>query len=69
MRVPGFGGDAAPDSDNSVQWLAKRIVADERFAEATVTFWWPAIMGSEVAEPPEDEADADFEGLLLAANA
>ena len=26
-------------------------------------------MGSEVAEPPEDEGDADFEGLLLAANA
>ena len=69
MRVPGFGGETAPDSDNSVQWLAKRIVADDRFAEATVKFWWPAIMGSEVAEPPEDEADADFEGLLLAANA
>ena len=32
-------------------------------------FWWPAIMGSEVAEPPADEGDADFEGLLLAANA
>ena len=69
MRVPGFGGKTAPDSKNSVQWLAKRIVADDRFAEAAVTFWWPAIMGSEVAEPPEDEEDPDFEGLLLAANA
>ena len=69
MRVPGFGGEAAPDSDNSVQWLARQIVADDRFAEATVEFWWPAIMGSEVAEPPEDEGDADFEGRLLAANA
>ena len=69
MRVPGFGDVPAPDSDNSVQWLAKRIVSDKRFAEATVKFWWPAIMGSEVAEPPEDEEDADFEGLLLAANA
>ena len=47
----------------------KRFVADRRFAEATVEFWWPAIMGSEVAEPPEDDGDADFEGLLLAANA
>ena len=36
---------------------------------ATVKFWWPAVMGSEIAEPPEDEEDADFEGLLLAANA
>ena len=69
MLTPGFGDELAPDSDNSVQWLAKQIVADERFAEATVEFWWPAIMGSEVAEPPEDEGDADFEGLLLAANA
>ena len=69
MRAPGFNGKLAPNPDNSVQWLAKQIVADRRFAEATVKFWWPAIMGSEVAEPPEDEEDADFEGLLLAANA
>ena len=69
MRAPGFNGKLASNSDNSVQWLAKQIVADARFAEATVKFWWPAIMGSEVAEPPEDEGDADFEGLLLAANA
>ena len=69
MRVPGFNGKLAPNSDSSVQWLAKQIVADARFAEATVKFWWPSIMGSEVAEPPEAEGDADFEGLLLAANA
>ena len=69
MRVPGFDARLAPNPDNSVQWLAKQIVAEKRFAEATVEFWWPAIMGGEVAEPPEDEGDADFEGLLLAANA
>ena len=69
MRVPGFGGALAPNPDNSVQWLARKIVADERFAEATVKFWWPAIMGSEVAAPPEDGRDADFEGRLLAATA
>ena len=69
MRIPGFAGAEAPHPDNSLQWLAEQIVADERFAEATVKFWWPAIMGSEVAEPPEDAADADFEGQLLAANA
>ena len=69
MRTPGFDGLLAPDSDNSVQWLAQRIVADERFAEATVKFWWPAIMGSEIAEFPEESSDADFEGRLLAANA
>ena len=69
MRVPGFAGELAPNSDNSVQWLAKQIVADPRFAEATVKFWWPAIMGSEVAEPPAEQGDADFDGQLLAANA
>ena len=69
MRTPGFDGMAAPNSDNSVQWLARRIVADDRFAEATVKFWWPAIMGSEIAEFPEESSDADFEGRLLAANA
>ena len=69
MRPPGFAGALAPNPDNSVQWLAQQIVADKRFAEAAVKFWWPAIMGSEVAEPPEDEGDTNFEGLLLAANA
>ena len=69
MRVPGFAGMTTPNPDNSLQWLARQIIADERFADATVKFWWPAIMGSEVAEFPEDETDADFDGRLLAASA
>ena len=69
MRKPGFEGTTAPDDANSLQWLAQRIVADQRFSEATVKFWWPAIMGSEVAEVPEDAGDADFQGRLLAATA
>ena len=68
MRAPGFGGDLAPNADNSVQWLAKRVAADPRFAEAAVKFWWPAIMGSDVVEPPS-EGDPDFAGHLLASNA
>ena len=68
MRVPGFAGERVPNADKSLQWLAKRIVADPRFAEATVSFWWPAIMGADVADPPA-EGDADFEGRLLASNA
>ena len=69
MRAPGFAGREVPDADDSLRWLARRIVADERFAEAAVKFWWPAILGTEVAAPPEDESDADFAGLLLASNA
>ena len=69
MRDPGFRSDALPDSDDSLAWLARRIVADDDFATAAVKFWWPAVMGSEVAEPPQTSEDADFEGRLLAATA
>ena len=69
MRAPGFNNVLAPNAGNSVQWLARKIAADPRFAEATVRFWWPAIMGQEVARPPEVVDDADFDGRLLAANA
>ena len=68
MREPGFGTELAPNAANSLQWLARKIVADGRFAEATVKFWWPAIMGTRVADAPEDQADADFDGRLLASN-
>ena len=69
MRTPGFHGNSAPDPVNSVQWLAERVVGDERFAQAAVKFWWPAIMGSEVADPPSNQDGVDFEGRLLASNA
>ena len=68
MRKPGIGDEPAPNADNSLQWLAKRIVADPRFSEATVKFWWPSVMGSDVVEPPS-EGDPDFQGRLLASNA
>ena len=68
MREAGFDGELVANADNSLPWLAERIVADPRFAEATVRFWWPAIMGAEVVEPPS-EGDADFDGRLLASNA
>ena len=69
MREPGFDGSLAPDAANSVQWLAKRIATDPRFAEATVKFWWPALMGTEALTPPEDESDADFQARLTASTA
>ena len=71
MREPGFGDEvvAAEYRDNSLRWLARRIVADDRFAEAAVKFWWPAIMGSKVAEQPEDDDHPDFAALKLAADA
>ena len=69
MRDPGFDRELAPDADNSLQWIAERIVRDPRFAEAVVRFWWPAIMGVEVTPPPEDEGDSDFAAQLAASAA
>ena len=69
MREPGFGDAIAPSADNSLQWLAEQIAEDRRFAEAAVKFWWPAILGVEVAAPPEDRGDSDFEAQLVAATA
>ena len=69
MRDPGFDQELVPDAEYSLQWLSEKIVADERFSEATVKFWWPAIMGSEIAEPPEDVSNTDFAADLLTSNA
>ena len=71
MRQPGFGNEVVPDEyrDNSLQWLAQQMVTDDRFAEAAVKFWWPAIMGSKVAEQPEDASGGDYAAPKLAADA
>ena len=69
MREPGFGDASAPSADNSLEWLAGRIGSDPRFAEAAVRFWWPPILGVELARPPEDQADSGFAAQLAAATA
>ena len=69
MRNPGFGDLVAPDASSSVSWLTQQIVADNRFSESAVRFWWPAIMGTEILNVPEDSGDPDFQGRLAAATA
>ncbi|MXY70634.1 MAG: hypothetical protein F4Y47_19055 [Acidobacteriia bacterium] len=69
VRAPGFDGMTAPSADNSLQWLAERMVADERFASAAVRFWWPAVMGVELVEPPTESSDSDFNVMLVASSA
>ena len=69
MRKPGFNGAIAPETTDSLEWLGRKIAEDRRFAAATVKFWWPAIMGREVARPPTDRSDPDFESRLLEAEA
>ena len=69
MLGAGLGAARSPDDGDSLHWLARRMAEDSRFSVSTVEFWWPAVMGREVLEPPEDEEDAGFDALLIAAGA
>ncbi|MGB1904263.1 MAG: DUF1588 domain-containing protein [Pseudomonadales bacterium] len=64
MREPGYLTGSAPDQSDSLQWVAEQLVADPWFAEASVKFWWPALMGLEVAAAPEVEDDVGFQEKL-----
>ena len=66
MLAPGFENSLLTDNDNSLQWLAKEITADPRFASATVKFWWPALMGEEALTAPEDTSDSNYAQKLNA---
>lgn len=65
MRPPGFDGVLAQGSDTT-RWLAGRIVADPRFATATVRFWWPAVISTELLKAPEVTTDSDYAARLAA---
>ncbi len=62
MRPPGLGAATLPGAraDDGLAWLGQQIVNDPRFATAAVTFWWPALMGKPVLEPPLFSAGSDF---------
>jgi len=47
MRPAGFGSQDASGGD-PLQWLAQRLVEDERFAVGAVKFWWHAVFGENV---------------------
>ncbi len=69
MRDPGIFGETAPHPDNSIQWLAQQIVQEPGFGTATVKFWWPSLIGSEVLSAPEVESDVDYQAQLIAYDA
>ena len=71
VREPEFVAEPVPEEEQhaSLRWLAERIVEDERFAKAVVKFWWPAIMGSEVAEQPQVAGDVGYDAQKLVAGA
>ncbi len=69
MLSPGFADDVIVNADNSLQWLARGIAEDSRFATGTVRFWWPAVMGAEIASEPKSTTGPEAQGQLLAARA
>jgi hypothetical protein len=71
MRPPGFEGELAGDgsSSDSLQWLARQIITDERFPEATAKFWWPAIFGAPALLPPDSTEAPNYDELISAYNA
>jgi len=69
MRSPGFEGKTAPPNEDSLQWLARQIAEDPRFAVATVKFWWPAIFGTDALIAPEDPDGPDYSARINTYNA
>lgn len=74
VRAPGFNGTFAANDNfynpaSSLQWLASQIVKDERFAQAAIKFWWPALMAEELLEAPEVIGDKNYTAKLAAFDA
>ncbi len=68
MRDPGFGVSKLPANQggNSLSWLATQIVNDERFAQATVRFWFKGLLAREPVPLPGNSSDTLFESQLAA---
>ena len=64
MRPPSFNGQMLETPDIGVRWLGQKIADDDRFPKATVEFWWPAVMGQEIVNAPEEANDSDFNDKL-----
>ncbi len=66
LRPPGFGKDAIGSEDklSSLQWLAKRITQDERFALAAVKIVYQGLVGRAPVENPTDETDPRYAAKL-----
>ena len=69
MRTPGLEGEEPTSDQDSLQWAAKQIADDPRFATATVKFWWPAVFGTDPLALPEDPEGPDYDQRLRAFNA
>lgn len=68
MRLPGFGDIQLPEGDESTseQWLAKQVVADDRFARSAVRIVWKGLTGQDFLSEPFDAAQPDYVEALNA---
>ncbi|MDC0666723.1 DUF1588 domain-containing protein [Nannocystis radixulma] len=68
MLLPGFGEAKVPEGSEakSEQWLAKQLVADDRFAQAAVNIVWKGLTGNDPLNEPFDAAMPGFEEALKA---
>lgn len=73
--APGFNSETMPTlspygpvngHDDALTWLAERIVADPRFAEGTVKFWFQGVFGRAPLLQPLETSDADYTVRLAA---
>jgi hypothetical protein len=71
MRPPGFGGEVIPHADrhDSLQWLARQITRDRRFALSAVHTMFTALTGQDPLAPPGDQNAANYEVQLAAYDA
>ena len=78
--MPGFRGDAVQpaglsmenktpqsESNNLLQWLAKEMVKDDRFAKASVKIFFKALLGRDAMKMPESD-DVEYAEKLEAYN-
>ena len=64
----GYRGMNAPSSNDPLQWLAKRLVEDYRFAESVVKFWWLPVFGENVLDSESaDREHFDTQSLIITA--
>lgn len=68
MRPPGLADTAMPSSENnhSLSWLAHEMVADSRFAEGTVRFWFKGLFAREPTALPTNSNAIGFNEALAA---
>ena len=68
MRLPGFGDAKLPEGDEKVaeQWLAKQVVADDRFAQSAVRIVWKGLTGQDLLSEPFDANQPDYVQALEA---